>query len=1008
MVGVLSACVTKRTHYDTPEVPLPASFKHAAKVEEDESRKVAPIKNVLPDWWRLLNSPELNELVDRALANNHDLRIASNRIAQASARVRQARADQLPSISIPYSANITAPTEGVGLLQSGAEFTTRRTYQVSVRADWRPDLWGEMQSLYESAELQLWRATFARDDAQRALTSNVVSLYSNYLSLCDRLRIAEESETVLSGLLASVRERMNSGDATIIEFEQQRAAVFQVRATIPQLQLQRDQTKNRLANLVGTVPAALHLSERGLDSLSYPVVETGLPSALLLRRPDVRALEATMLAADANIDTARARIFPQMDISAQYGVGGFALSQILSPARVFWNGLASLTTSIFDYGKRSKEVEIARSVHEELVETYVQTLYNAVREVEDAQAGIAANSTRLKVQQESVTAALAAWTYSRESYDAGAIDYMVLLDTERNYHARLDELNRIRLEQCLALVELFQSLGGGVDTTGSQPVKGKRLMDPPDVNVGLVQSVYTIERPSILAVAPKQPIDQGKQWLVELPGMASYPSVMAARRDLYNRFPDLMTRQRIVLVRQEGKATDDLSRERASWYRMFVGAFPDVQTSERFCAVLKTQFMRCNPLLNTSSAFANGGKWLQLIEDPVVATQMAAPHAAPVTGEAPTRPAGSAAPATPATFAAQTAPLAKAPLPAPSMRVQPVAVAPVPILAEVLQATHVPIPVPQPAPAPREAGPMVQLPMTWEQILVATSPIRDPSALPVPAMPPAVAPTFTAPDPVAPSRAQPAMAAVPPSANSVPAAAMAVRNMPAFQSIPMVQAAPLPIAANIQAAPAFAAIVPLSPQQPAQVASPAPARDVEVARVEAGKPMGLKLSHHLSMPLAAPLAMPPLPSARVGYSVQVYSLQYAGRFTPDVVAGLRKRFERSIASWQERGYAPYLYKSEMPGANVEIAICIGNFARPEDAAMLADQLRERGQSIAVVVPVDLHRNGEPMPIDATNARLMPAAAVSPAARLAAHVVKQEVNSPIKITFSQSLSMLSNK
>jgi multidrug efflux system outer membrane protein len=949
-VGVLSACVTKRSHYDTPEVALPASFRNTAKMAEDPLRKVSPLKSVLPDWWRLLNNPELNELVDRALANNHELRIATNRIAQAQARTKQARADQLPVFSLPYSANIAAPVEGVGLLPVGGEITSRRTYQAAVRADWRPDLWGEVQAMYETAELQMWRATFARDDVQRALTANVVSLYSNYLSLCDRLRIAEESESVLSGLLASVRERMNAGDATIIEFEQQRAAVFQVRATIPQLQLQRDQARNRLASLAGTVPGALHLSERGLDSYSYPVVTTGLPSALLLRRPDVRVLEATMLAADANIDTARARIFPQMDISMQYGVGGFAFSQLLQPARIFWSGLASLTTSIFDYGKRANEVAIARSVHEELLESYVQTLYNAVREVEDAQASVASNNKRLQVQQESVTAALSAWTYSRESYQAGAIDYMVLLDTERNYHARLDELNRIRLEHCLALVELFQALGGGVDSGASLPNQGKlALVEPPEVKVGLVQSVYTLDAATTVFGPTKLVDGDGKNWLAELPGMANYTSVLAMRRDLYARFPDLMTRQRIVLVRQEGRIADELNRERTSWYRMFIGAFPDADSSERFCAVLKSQFMRCNAMLNTSSAFASGGKWLQLGDAPQVAKAAPAPMPLFDIGQRP------------AMATARYDVVAPSALPPAALVVpEPVAALPAPLPVPAPGPAPEPAPVPAPpAVAANEAEPVIvndavkafRLKLSHQITLPATELRVTPTLALTPVPPPQVQPLPVKPVPVqAPPAAVEPVAHTPPE--SVPLYAMATPSAPANilapRAVPSMEmmATTTPslstpsMSAALAAVPRFTILAPVAPPVPAAAAAIAPA-------------------------------------SRIGYSVQVYSLQYAGRFTPEVIAGLKKRFAPSLTAWTERGYVPYLYKTELPGANLEIAICIGNFARSEDASLLAHQIRERGQAVAtMVMPVELLDNGHPLALDAHMNRT--AAAPAPA------------------------------
>jgi NodT family efflux transporter outer membrane factor (OMF) lipoprotein len=605
LVAVLCACATKREHYDTPEIPLPPTFQKPAAPTPETAQARTTLKPVLHEWWRLLGSEELNRLVDRALAGNHDLRIANLRAVQARARSEQAGGERMPTLAIPYSANNAAPKEGIGLHPSAADLEGKRTYQASVRASWRPDLWGELQAQYESAELQYWRAALARDDVQRALVANVVATYASYLSLSDRLRIAEESETLLSGLLNSVRDRMNEGDATVIDYEQQRSAVFQVRATIPQLMQQREQARNRLANLVGTVPGALELAKRGLDTLSTPVVSAGLPTSLLLQRPDVRSVEATMLAADANIDVARARMLPQFDISAQYGYGALNFSHLLNPANLFWNGIANFTATIFDSGKRARDVEIARALHEELVETYAQTLYNAVREVEDAQSSVASISQRIGLQQESVAAARSAWTYSRESYEAGAIDYLVLLDTERTYHARLDEFNRIRLESFLALVELFQAIGGGVDHRGILPGKGRRHLPSPGSDAGIVQGVLPPSGPEA-TMGPTDLVDgRGKRWLAELPGTSSHSAVQAARRDLKARLPGPLAQVRL-LVRQE----------RGGWYRLFAGAFDDEASARSFCAELRKQYMRCEAVANDSAALAGGGKRLQLAEAP--------------------------------------------------------------------------------------------------------------------------------------------------------------------------------------------------------------------------------------------------------------------------------------------------------------------------------------------------------------------------------------------------------
>jgi hypothetical protein len=240
----------------------------------------------------------------------------------------------------------------------------------------------------------------------------------------------------------------------------------------------------------------------------------------------------------------------------------------------------------------------------------------------------------------------------------------------------------------------------------------------------------------------------------------------------------------------------------------------------------------------------------------------------------------------------------------------------------------------------------------------------------------------------------------PPVPTAVPTAVPAAAPVPPAPA----PAAALSVAAMAEQAPVRAEpLVPeTKPVQALRIAEPAG----ELPRA-GGKPViSLKLSHQLSVPLAAPLAMAPLKSAPVGYSVQVYSLQYAGRFTPDVVAGLKKRFERSLQSWQDRGYTPYLHKTDLPDGNVEIAICIGNFGRPDDAAMLADQIRALGQPIAMVVPVNLHGNGKPAPIDAHVARTtaLPNPARPPAAAPARALAFVPEQAAVHIKQSHTLTM----
>ena len=643
LLTLLAGCAGyagKRDGYVVPEVPVPTQFRQQARAPAAEPAPLAPeapledalgssinfVDDMLSEWWRVLGSKELDALMDRTIANNADLRIATLRIAQAKARSEQAGADELPAITAPFEARTSAPAGGPGSGAPGQEITSRRLYQGSLRADWRLDVWGERLALTESAQMQLWRSIYQRDDARRTVVSSVASQYVEYLSLNDRLRVARETEIVLRGMLDAVSSRLKAGDATITELEQQRAAVFSVRATIPGLELQRENIINSLAQLLGATPGSLELSHRGMDSLIFPRILPGVPANLLLRRPDVRAVEARLLAADADIDLARTRLLPAIDLTSQVGYGSLVFSRLFQPHNLAWSAIATLSATIFDYGKRANEVNFARAVHEELVETYVRVLYSAIRETEDAIATVQMNVKRLDAQNSATRAAKRAWDLSSEAYREGAIDYLTLLDTERTYHRNLDEFHRISMERHKGLVSLFSSLGGGVPKNTPAPSRGS----PPAGALGDEYSIRAAARapiqflPYALEAKPGEPF-----WLVELSGMHDRVGVTHVWRDLINRFPELMS-DRIILPRLQGSVATE-REEKAAWYRLFIAKFATADAAKSFCDRLGTALIRCRAIPHDSPAYQDGqdNSELRAIRPNVAGTPIAATESRP-------------------------------------------------------------------------------------------------------------------------------------------------------------------------------------------------------------------------------------------------------------------------------------------------------------------------------------------------------------------------------------------
>ena len=585
MVAVLSACAVKRPHYDLPAVPLPAEYRNSASQGGEgrsEPEADAPPLDVA-SWWRSFGSPELDRLVDRALANNPDIRIATLRIAQAKARADQARAGRLPSVTAQALTAKQAPGGTVGSVPVGGDVhQSQRSYQAGVQGQWRVDLWGEMGALAESAEFQLWRAAFERDNVQRTLVASLASSYIEYVSLNDRLGVARETEAALKSTLATVEKRVAVGDATLGELEQQRAAIFSLRATIPALEQQREEALNSVAFLVGTVPGTLGLSSGGLDSLAAPVINAGLPSALLLRRPDVRVMEARLLSADADIDVARARLFPTLDLSAQIGYSSLFMSQLFQPQTLFWNMVASTSASIFDGGRRAREEDFSQAIHEELVETYIRTIHQALREVEGALAATRLLEKRVQAQREAAEAARRAWEISLKVYASGGLDYLGLLDAERSYHRHLDELLRMRMERYRAYITLFQALGGGAEAEPTRLGNGGIPVAPSIVPAGIVWE--NTERRSV----------GGASWQVELPALYLRSTIAAVWRDLRSRYPKQLENRELHPV-QLGRV--ELSKdEHEAWYRLYVAPFALASDAEAFCRSLQADQQRCRVL----------------------------------------------------------------------------------------------------------------------------------------------------------------------------------------------------------------------------------------------------------------------------------------------------------------------------------------------------------------------------------------------------------------------------
>jgi NodT family efflux transporter outer membrane factor (OMF) lipoprotein len=455
LAAALAAC-SQQPDYVRPEQPLPDRYAF------DPGREGLPLP--ASQWWKAFRSKELDGLVERALAENHDLKAAMHRIAQAEAQAGVTAGALLPTLQYSAKSSVSGPKGGVGTVD--ATERSERLYQYGLQASYEIDLWGKNRSAMDAALATAQASLFDRETVAISLVADVTVSYLNYLQAGDRIAVANSNIDNMRRVLATVRRRAEIGEGTELEVTQQQNALEQAQATVPVLELFRAQQANRLAVLTAQAPHDLHLAGTSLNDLAIPEVAAGMPSELLLRRPDIRKAEAGLIAANANIGVARAKLFPSLTLSAERGWGAPFLSAASGPGALFYVAAASLGGVIFNNGQTRAEIAYSEARKEELVDGYRQAILSSLRDVEDGLAAVRFTGDQERAQRGALDLARKAYGLSQKAFDAGMTDYLTVLDTERTLHTAEDSAVQARFARLNSAVSLYKALGGGTETTG--------------------------------------------------------------------------------------------------------------------------------------------------------------------------------------------------------------------------------------------------------------------------------------------------------------------------------------------------------------------------------------------------------------------------------------------------------------------------------------------------------------------------------------------------------------
>lgn len=419
------------------------------------------------DWYRGFASGELDSLMVLAEQSNLDLAAATARIRQADARARAAGAAIVPQIDA--GANATYFNG-----RSHGQSANETDWSALLSASYEVDFWGKNRATSRSAQLAALASQAERDTLALTTLSGVANAYFQVLSLRERLNIARANLDSTREVLQVIDARYNAGAATEAELATQRAAAANAELTIVPLQQQEFEARGALALLVGRVPEGFSVTAQHLDDLSEPVVVPGLPAELLKRRPDVVAAETSLQAAHADLNAARAALFPTLTLTGSGGVQNPALQAAVitleGTGSTFSLG-AALVQTIFDGGRRRAVRDEARAKEEELLASYRSAILNALLDVETALSAIRHLDLQRAAQTENVAQSERAFEGARLRYRAGAGDYLSMLGAQRTLYTARDQSSQYKLARLQAAVGLFKALGGGWQQTQLTPLR---------------------------------------------------------------------------------------------------------------------------------------------------------------------------------------------------------------------------------------------------------------------------------------------------------------------------------------------------------------------------------------------------------------------------------------------------------------------------------------------------------------------------------------------------------
>ena len=476
LISLGTGC-TVGPNYKRPSVDVPGGFRGAApsadgapsgtqagekKPEQQVGQSAAqpsqPAASSIGDekWWEVFQDPQLQELIRTGLKNNYDVNIAAARILKAQAQLGITRADQLPTIGVGAQAiNFQAPQN---------KFTPNVQSDVNAVGasfNWQLDFWGKYRRATEAARANLVAARWAREYVISTLVSDVAASYFQLRALDLQLEISHRTLAARKESLKLTQTLVSGGATNMLDQRQAEQLVAAAAESIPDLERRVQQQENYISTLLGSNPGPI---ARGLPLIEQPhppEVPAGLPSSLLERRPDIREAEQQLVAANAQIGVAKAAYYPNISLTANAGYASSSLTSLFTGPAGWWAFGGSLMQPIFTGGRIKSGVRYTEAQKQEFLLTYQKTIQEAFRDVSDSLVAYQKDREFREFHEQLTAAAQDSARLSEVRYSGGRASYLEVLTNETNHFNAELGLAQARLNELLALVDLYRNLGGG-------------------------------------------------------------------------------------------------------------------------------------------------------------------------------------------------------------------------------------------------------------------------------------------------------------------------------------------------------------------------------------------------------------------------------------------------------------------------------------------------------------------------------------------------------------------